>query len=297
MENENFKNGIEDIKNIKMTALEKEAMLHSVLNSPIPTIEPIKSPYQKIFRIQKSHLFYYGTVLCLIVVLISGGKIAFNNLQNKNYNNGNTFAVLPKQENNVISGDQNIQNSNLDNVDTFAKINDNKTNTPLENTNKPTAKTTKKPTESNTSEGQIAYVPNPPTGATMSPSAGAMMGTNNQNQEQYIEIAYPAFSKYFEQLAKEVGGVLDYKINKIDFVALKETAQEPYLSWFIPNETKNAFIVTVNFSVKVTEEGKTGYWMALGATPNGPDWLTNSLIVTIEKNTDGYYVKRAGTGP
>ncbi len=79
MKDNNLQNSIEEIKKIKMTALEKKRVFEYVVNSKISSSqESIRSPwfnYSFIARIKKTRLAYY-VVVPLIIILASGG-IAF----------------------------------------------------------------------------------------------------------------------------------------------------------------------------------------------------------------------------
>jgi hypothetical protein len=71
--------GINEIKEIKMTALEKKQMFEHIMNSEISSSpKPIQSPwltYSFMARIQKSRLVYY--VVIPLIIILSGGGVAF----------------------------------------------------------------------------------------------------------------------------------------------------------------------------------------------------------------------------
>jgi hypothetical protein len=85
---EKFNIGIEEIKNIRLTTLEKTNILKNILNTPVSSIrEPVKSPwtfYSFVSRLHKNHLVYYVSVSCLVVifgtsvVFASGGSLPGN---------------------------------------------------------------------------------------------------------------------------------------------------------------------------------------------------------------------------
>jgi len=82
MKDEKLKIGIKEIKEIKMTALEKERILKSVIHSPVSYEQPIKSPWTifSLFSvIHKNRLVYYGFVFSLAVVLGGGAVFASGN--------------------------------------------------------------------------------------------------------------------------------------------------------------------------------------------------------------------------
>ena len=82
MKDEKLKIGIKEIKEIKMTALEKERILKSVIHSPVSYEQPIKSPwtiFSFISVLHKNRLVYYGFVFSLAVVLGGGAVFASGN--------------------------------------------------------------------------------------------------------------------------------------------------------------------------------------------------------------------------
>ncbi len=75
---EKLNKGIEEIKNIKMTALEKKQVFENVINSPVPTSQPIKNPYlffSFVSILQKNRLVSVG-IIASLVIFLSGG-VAF----------------------------------------------------------------------------------------------------------------------------------------------------------------------------------------------------------------------------
>jgi hypothetical protein len=76
MENKKLENGIEEIKKIKMTALEKKRVFEYIINSKVSSPqESMRSSwfnYSFIARIRKTHLAYY-IIVPLIIILASGG--------------------------------------------------------------------------------------------------------------------------------------------------------------------------------------------------------------------------------
>jgi len=82
MKDEKLKIGIKEIKEIKMTELEKGHILKNILNSPVSYEQPIKSPWTifSLFSvIHKNRLVYYGFVFSLAVVLGGGAVFASGN--------------------------------------------------------------------------------------------------------------------------------------------------------------------------------------------------------------------------
>ena len=264
MENENIQNGIKEIKNIKMTQNEKENILKSVLNFSVPP-KPIKSPYSFISIFQRNHFAYYLAVFCLIMVL-GGGKIYFNNQAGQK--TGNLATIQNPRETSGI-GQENLNTKNQDFSTNFINPSKNPTSYPV----------------GNLSQG----IPNPV--AMMAPTMGETKANPN-----YTDIASTIFTNWLNKEGTQNGGLLDYKINKIDFIVAKTNAGGQDLSYFGSDTTKDAFIVSVNYSVQSTPENKI-YWEAGNGTIGTDGWILNkSLFVTIDKNNNGYFVQNAGTG-
>lgn len=77
MNDKEIKKGIEEIKNIKMTAGEKQQIFESILNTPTVEHTKIRSPWFTHFfitSVSKSRLAYY-VVVPLIVIITSGGVV------------------------------------------------------------------------------------------------------------------------------------------------------------------------------------------------------------------------------
>ena len=273
MTDEKIKIGISEIQNIKMTENEKENILKSVLSFSILT-KPIKSPYSLISIFQKNHLIYYGFAFCLLLIL--GGGTAINYFQNQKIGeNTGTLTSLPKE---TPASEQNLKIAKLDGIKTNTSQNK-KITSPLPSSPIAQNKNSENISSSSTTANMMA-----PT-----------MGNININQN-YTNIASAVFIDWLKQLAQKNGGMLDYKINNITFVALKATAQDQDLAYFSANTTNDAFIVSVNYSVQSTLENKI-YWEAGNGKIGTDDWILNkSLFITIDKNSNGYYVKNAGTG-
>lgn len=83
MEEDKLKIGVKEIKEIKMTDLEKDHMLKNILNSPVISRErSIKSPwavFSVVAVMHKNRLVYYGSVFSLAVVLGGGAVFASGN--------------------------------------------------------------------------------------------------------------------------------------------------------------------------------------------------------------------------
>lgn len=81
MQDEKLQTGIKEIKEVKMTALEKERVLLNIFNSSLHN-KPIKSPWTvfSFFSIlHKNRLAYYGSVFGLAVVMGGGAVFASGN--------------------------------------------------------------------------------------------------------------------------------------------------------------------------------------------------------------------------
>ena len=82
MKDEKLKTGIKKIREIKMTAMEKERIFESVINSPVSYEQPIKSPwtvFSFISVMHKNRMAYYGSVFSLAMVLGGGAVFASGN--------------------------------------------------------------------------------------------------------------------------------------------------------------------------------------------------------------------------
>jgi len=131
------------------------------------------------------------------------------------------------------------------------------------------------------------------------PAFYSKTGTKNDLtfSKQYTDIAKPLFVVWLEKEITKNGG-LDYKINKIDFVAQKSSALDPEKYWFNQNDTNSAFIVSASYSVKSTPEKIDNYWIAGNREKGSDGWVLNKFfLITINKNSDGYYIKNIDTGP
>ena len=81
---ENDKIEIENLKKITMTAEEKARVFQNILNTPIPTKAPIKSPYSFVSMFQR-HSLSYSLAFCLLLIFFGGAT--FNYFQNQNLQN------------------------------------------------------------------------------------------------------------------------------------------------------------------------------------------------------------------
>jgi hypothetical protein len=76
MKDKKLQNGINEIKNIKMTSVEKKQILEYILNSSQKSNELIPSPWANIFTFAiKKNRFIYYMVIPLIVALTGGGVV------------------------------------------------------------------------------------------------------------------------------------------------------------------------------------------------------------------------------
>ncbi|MFZ3012022.1 MAG: hypothetical protein WA060_03465 [Minisyncoccia bacterium] len=83
MEDDKLKIGIKEIKEIKMTDLERDHIYRNILSSPVISYtHPVKSPwavFSFMATIHKNRFVYYGSVLGLFVVLGGGAVFASGN--------------------------------------------------------------------------------------------------------------------------------------------------------------------------------------------------------------------------
>lgn len=278
IEDKKINTGLKEIKNIKMTSAEKNHIFQNILNQNATKPEPIRSPWSSFF-FASNYSHYLKFAVFLIVILAGGGIIVSKNNP-------------PKVEVSIIPNY--YQRTNL------------AQNEPSNNSS--VVKTQKITESSNTSQKDSIPVATLNQDTNNNTDASTAIGLNTSSlaptsknyaveSENYINIASTVFTKWFIKLAKEKGAVLDYKINNITFVAMKKDALLPEKSWFSNINTDEAFIVTVDFSVKTTEEGKNNFWLA-GNGHDGPDgWVLNkSLFITIDKVNNIYSVTNAGTG-
>lgn len=132
MEKEKTQIGIDEIKNIKMTSSEKSQIFENIINSPITSREPIKSPYSFVSIFKKYHLGYYGAIFCIVIILINGKYFSLNN-QKAGYSTN--VAIMPEILNKNITENNNFKTFNNDTND--LAVNYKKTNSQItENNNK-----------------------------------------------------------------------------------------------------------------------------------------------------------------
>jgi hypothetical protein len=135
-----------------------------------------------------------------------------------------------------------------------------------------------------------------PTGAdyqpgTNTPPTNTQSNTQTPAENSPVSIASTVFGNWMTLQ----GGFSDYRIEKVTLIAQKATAQGASAEYFSSNDTNNAFIVSVDFSVK-PNSGNT-MWNAGNGHQQADGWVTNkSLFLTIDKNSSGYFVKSSGTG-
>ncbi len=275
---EKINTGLKEIKNIKMTSAEKNHIFQNILNQSAPNPQPIRSPWSSFFS-AINYSPYLKFAVFLIVILAGGGIIVSKNNPSRvavpiipNYYQPTNLAKNEPSNNSTVGETQKeLVNSNSSQKDStpVATLN--------QNTNNNTTATT---------------------AIGLNTSSPALTSKNYAvESENYINITSSVFTKWFLKLAKDKGDVLDYKINNISFVAAKIDAQLPEKAWFSDINSDEAFIVTVDFSVKTTEEGKNNFWLA-GNGHDAPDgWVLNkSLFITIDKINNIYSVTSAGTG-
>ena len=124
-----------------------------------------------------------------------------------------------------------------------------------------------------------------------------VFGGDFSNITRFKDIASEEFP-VSESEAEKIGYVLDYRIEDIEFIALKSNAVEPQKSWFLPGVSNESFMVYVKYSVKTTDEGKKYQWLAGNGEDSPEGWVLNkTLFVTIDKYNSVYKVVNAGTSP
>jgi hypothetical protein len=78
MKDEQIKIGIEQIQKIKMTTEEKDLVLKNILSFPISIEKPVASPYSNsFFSIFQRHHFAYYSMATFLILVLSGGGVAF----------------------------------------------------------------------------------------------------------------------------------------------------------------------------------------------------------------------------
>jgi hypothetical protein len=116
--NEKLNIGINEIKKIKMTSLEKDVILHNILNSKTQEERPVRSPWA-IFSLTSTYSPYLRFAVYLIIIL-SGGGFILNSQKSE-------APVITPNKINIYK----TENTNLNTIEENKKINKNTT----ENTN------------------------------------------------------------------------------------------------------------------------------------------------------------------
>jgi hypothetical protein len=222
------------------------------------------------------------------------------NLEQQMEENVQTMAVVTEQIAQVIE-----ENNNTQDPEIIAMVTPESTSIQLEQTESVIEENTKNTNDLDIKNQEIAKAPNnnyqnnknftPPLSGTMEPMATSSNFDNSS--QKYIDIALPLFTKWFEQISTDRNDVLNYTINDIIFVASKENVSERENSFFSNENSNNAFIVSVNYSVQTTEEGKRNYWLAGNGRDSENGWVLNkSIFITIDNENGTYYIKNIGTG-
>ena len=108
--------------------------------------------------------------------------------------------------------------------------------------------------------------------------------------EKCTDVVNELFSKYISRN----NDLIDSKINSINLFAEKNNNQGA--QYFNASATKDACMFSVNYSVKPTS---TAYsvWTAGNGHESTGGWIINKTgYVTIDKNSNGFYVVNMGTG-
>jgi hypothetical protein len=115
----------------------------------------------------------------------------------------------------------------------------------------------------------------------------------------YVQIATkPVTDLLINDFAK-VGNVLDYRINDIKFVADRTNTEDYYRDSFVEKDSKDAFIVTVDFSVQSdVKPGEMNLWIAGNGEEGSDGWILNKFMyIKVDKDKDGnYFAYFIGTG-
>ena len=270
-ENEQLNNGVKNIQNIKMTESEKSQIFQSILSSA--KIQEIKKEKKhNVSQMFPNYSFYMRIAVYFILLAGVGGLFIAN------YPDSKKDVALYKKQNtpnkNIV---YNLNNTNIINKKTET---DNTTLAKIDNN------------KSTISQG------NTTTTTSHMMTTTAIPFTSYPENDKYIEIARIAFVNWFESEAEKIGYVLDYRIEDIEFIALKSNAVEPQKSWFLPGVSNESFMVYVKYSVKTTDEGKKYQWLAGNGEDSPEGWVLNkTLFVTIDKYNSVYKVVNAGTSP
>lgn len=191
MENEKIKDGIKEIKNIKMTSAEKSHMLENILNSPIIKTEPIKSPYSFFSLFPKNSLFYYSVVLALIVVIISKKDIILTYFQNENIQNTKIAQnTEPKKE--MPSSEKKVAINKTDELKNNIEV----------------------------IKPAIQYPTNSNQGVNGVPMG--MTANSDATPQKYTDTASTLFTKWLLESKQNDSDLLDHRIDKIDFISFKK---------------------------------------------------------------------------
>ncbi|MFA6446039.1 MAG: hypothetical protein WCW14_02195 [Candidatus Paceibacterota bacterium] len=251
IKDEKLNTGINEIKNIKMTDLEKSHILQSILGQEVTKSKPIRSPWFN-FSSMFGNSPYLRLAVYFILILAGGGIIVTTT------NNNNERALSPQVD----------LYKSLNTFNSGQKDND----VPPKNLPGEIASNIRSSTPSESSDGSVTGATSSSLSFGMSPTAGIA----NTNSINYIEIASQAFTKYLEQEKYDKGYIIDYKIDEIVYMAAKKTANDTELQWFNTNNSNEAFIMRINYATKTTDTG-TERWPA-----------SKSSYVTIDK-TNGIY--------
>ncbi len=147
----------------------------------------------------------------------------------------------------------------------------------------------------NPTTGGAVVTPGGASSTTLPPAKSVQQNTISvpAAQASYIINANTSFANWI--VAQ--GGFSEYKVNNITFVAAKASATGTDAEYFKNTDTADAFIVSVDFSVKPLD-AKKDFWTAGNGTVAADGWVNGKLLfVTVDKNANGeYIVKNAGTG-
>jgi heat shock protein HslJ len=113
MDNDNFKNSINEIHEVKMSFDEKSQIFKNIVNFRAPAIKRQSSFSSFILLMQRNHLVTYA--ILFILIFVTGSGVVFDLLSNKNNQTNNNIDIYRDGNNDI---------PNFDNITTIIKNND-----------------------------------------------------------------------------------------------------------------------------------------------------------------------------
>lgn len=296
MENEILKKGIQEIKEIKLSSLEKENILKSILNNTVPAKAPVKSPYSFLSFVYGRRFSYYAVALVLLLLVSSGG-IYLSSQRGQ-------VAQLPKNEvpteNKIIEPEKQPAQIALNNNPNEPKNNTTPSgtkNTPKEISKPKIIAKNTTPNTSPTISMPFSLPPGSTTGKSASAPSTTATSVNTENSEFYLEIAKRAFGEWLQKESKIKAPFLDYKIDELKIVAYKRNNNPKDAGKFYGDNTENAFIVTISYAIQTTKEN-TLPWMTNLTLQNMDGWILNEYIeAVVDQDINGKYFMEETLSP